>query len=708
MKYGQGKVKSYSDVTTRLQGKKGLIRYHIMGKRVNFAGRTVLSPGGDLYITELGIPRAIASKLTRPIKVNATNRAEEQANYEAGRVKYIIPRSGRHAGNRIMITVNFINENPNYRLQIGDIVERNLEDGDIVLFNRQPTLHQENIIALRIKIGDDRTFRLNLSLTTPQNADFDGDEGNIHVPQTIEAYTEAAYLFSVQNSLISGQTSRPMIGIVMNTASGAGMASTDENNPQTRSRWFQLRAAVRNFLAKVLHPKTNENDTALTQLDYLEQVSNNDHLYENRFNNLAQYYAPEIYNELQQLKVKLGVMSAEHFSQIIYRTLDSPYYLDTEPKFKTIESNEPYTLDTQSRLRISEKKDILSLRKDEQPASYYRDLKQRVEQEGQVWLSARAAVSAAFPKNFYYNNKGVKIHNGVLLDGRLSKDTLGNKNGSVVTEIVYQLGPTVGTLFLSNIQFVINAWMNDYRGFTVDIDDCFIDSEALEDEIKQIITTATFNVMKLAESNPRTDVQRYIVEQRSKAEGDVVKSHGKEIVSKYIPADNALVIMSLTGAKGDDSNISQIAALLGGVKVNGERLQQVLPGERVLPTNRVGDKNPCARGFVKNGFMKGLEPNELIAQAAAAREGITSTAISTAETGSLQHRLGKAGEDAHVQDGAVLIADGSIIEFVTGDTSIKTNAETIVVIGDESVTFWRNMQQLADRHNAIHGYTAYY
>ena len=173
-KYHQGGRRVPNDVVKRLQGKSGIVRSNIMGKRVNFAGRTVIGPGHNMRVDQTGIPREMAKKLTRPVRVLELNRAELQAKYDAGDVKHITMQSGKWAGVRRSVTDAFRKEFVDYRLQIGDIVERMLQDGDIVLVNRQPTLHKQNILATRAVIIDDRIIRLNLSLTSPQNADFDG------------------------------------------------------------------------------------------------------------------------------------------------------------------------------------------------------------------------------------------------------------------------------------------------------------------------------------------------------------------------------------------------------------------------------------------------------------------------------------------------------------------------------------------------------
>lgn len=111
------------------------------------------------------------------------------------------------------------------------IVERHINDGDIVLFNRQPSLHKMSIMGHRVRVLDYSTFRLNLSCTTPYNADFDGDEMNIHVPQvrycyspssqTIQARAEVTELMMVHKNIISPKSNSPVMGIVQDTLLGS-------------------------------------------------------------------------------------------------------------------------------------------------------------------------------------------------------------------------------------------------------------------------------------------------------------------------------------------------------------------------------------------------------------------------------------------------------------------------------------------------------
>ena len=121
---------------------------------------------------------------------------------------YIIRSDRRRIDLRYVKNRKIISEMlaPGYR------VERHLADGDLVLFNRQPSLHRMSIMAHEVKIMDGRTFRLNLTVCPPYNADFDGDEMNLHVPQSEEARTEAELLLKVQNHILSPRFGGPILG----------------------------------------------------------------------------------------------------------------------------------------------------------------------------------------------------------------------------------------------------------------------------------------------------------------------------------------------------------------------------------------------------------------------------------------------------------------------------------------------------------------
>ncbi|XP_058185181.1 DNA-directed RNA polymerase II subunit RPB1-like isoform X2 [Rhododendron vialii] len=209
-------------ICSRLKSKEGRIRGNLMGKRVDFSARTVITPDPNINIDELGVPWSIALNLTYPETVTPYNikRLKELVGYgpypPPGKTgaKYIIRDDGQR------LDLRFLKKNSDHHLELGYKVERHLNDGDYVLFNRQPSLHKMSIMGHKIKIMPHSTFRLNLSVTTPYNADFDGDEMNMHVPQSLETRAEALELMMVPKCIVSPQSNRPVIGIVQDTLLG--------------------------------------------------------------------------------------------------------------------------------------------------------------------------------------------------------------------------------------------------------------------------------------------------------------------------------------------------------------------------------------------------------------------------------------------------------------------------------------------------------
>lgn len=206
----------FSGLRQRLTGKEGRIRRHLMGKRVDQCARTVVSGDPSLELDEVGVPERIARCLTVPERVTPFNleRLRDCLRVGSGKLggaNYFQDRDGRHYD---LSTFRV------HVLRVGDVVERTLRDGDLVLMNRQPTLHKGSMMAHRVHVLPGKTFRINLSVTTPYNADFDGDELNLHVPQTLNARAEAEALLSVRHNVLSAQTNGTTLGLVQDALLG--------------------------------------------------------------------------------------------------------------------------------------------------------------------------------------------------------------------------------------------------------------------------------------------------------------------------------------------------------------------------------------------------------------------------------------------------------------------------------------------------------
>jgi DNA-directed RNA polymerase beta' subunit len=267
-------------IKERLAGKEGQIRNNMMGKRCDYTARTVIGPDPTLKSSQLAIPHEVADILTVPECVSRLNKEKLQKMVNDGEINTIrknddkktcinifryrmgtrlLPGDIIHRnsekikvdstsyrveeGDKIERNGKFLENvnvsNRNYDLKEGMIVDRKLQDGDIVLLNRQPTLHKGSMLAMEIIRRPHKTFRMNLAVCKSFNADFDGDEMNIHVPQSIESQTELKLLSSVKYNIISSQSSKPNFAIVQDSLLGA-YRMTSENNKITKAQFFDI------------------------------------------------------------------------------------------------------------------------------------------------------------------------------------------------------------------------------------------------------------------------------------------------------------------------------------------------------------------------------------------------------------------------------------------------------------------------------------
>jgi DNA-directed RNA polymerase II subunit RPB1 len=296
-------------IQQRLGSKEGRIRYNIQGKRVEFSARSVITPDPNLSIGELGVPEKIAMNLTVPERVTIYNKEQLYKLIQNGADKYPGAKSLVRPDGR-MISLKHVN-----RLEIvlktGDVVNRHLADGDIILFNRQPTLHRMSMMGHRAKILPYNTFRLNVSVTAPYNADFDGDEMNAHIPQSYEAATELMEIAAVPHQIISPRNGKPVIGIVQDTLVGSYRIT----RPQVefnRREFMNLMMWNKRFEGIVPKPKAKNNhwtgQQVLSQLlPPLNLKMENDSYKDNQ--------VPENVVEIEEGNIKRGIFDKSIFAK---------------------------------------------------------------------------------------------------------------------------------------------------------------------------------------------------------------------------------------------------------------------------------------------------------------------------------------------------------------------------------------------------------
>ena len=527
-------MREFLSIVERIQGKSALLRGLLMGKRNNHCGRTVAGPDPSLRFGQIRIPESWAPVLTKKVTVTNFNIHNLTALLEAGHIIHI---TSKRTGLRKFYDPRF-----RYRLQPGDVVERWLQNGDRVVINRQPTLHRQSMMAYEVVLGYQWTIGLHLSYTPPMNCDFDGDENNAWNPQDFEVEAEVDILLNVKNNIMSAEQNRPIMGLVMNSVSGAYLLSKSD---------------------------TRIDDDLFAEL--LTLITNQD-----------------ILRTLYQRLVKYGV----------------------HPR------------------------------------------------------SGQAIFSAMLPDDFYYNQKGVLILEGVLVSGRLKKSHVGASHRSIVQELWKRYGPQRTADFLTDAPWVINKWLIE-RGFSVGLLDCInlaIDEQTgeeydknkrvLEQELAKIYVQLEALGGKLDDPVEETFRQRQINNLVNIASGI-----GLRLAKEVLSGDNSIGVMTDQGAgtKGGIANVGQMFGAVGQQNYRGERLPAKLTGgTRLLPTYDMNDNNPEAHAFLPVSFFTGLSPEGLFFLQAGGREGLLDTALKTAETGAMQHRMIKAFENI------IIGYDGSI------------------------------------------------
>jgi len=256
-------------IKERLNGKAGRVRGNLMGKRVDFSARSVITPDPNLSMRELGVPIKIAMNLTKPIVVNKMNKMFLLRLVKNGPDVYpgakILERKN---GNNI--SLRYVDRN-SLSLEYGDVVHRHMLDGDAILFNRQPTLHRMSMMCHIVRVmpvGD--TFRMNVSNTKPYNADFDGDEMNLHMPQDIESESELINLAATTWQIISPQNNKTIIGVFQDSLLGSYRFTRENINFTPRQAMNLLMNYDKVDVTKI--NKSAVENGKITNFDLISQI----------------------------------------------------------------------------------------------------------------------------------------------------------------------------------------------------------------------------------------------------------------------------------------------------------------------------------------------------------------------------------------------------------------------------------------------------
>ena len=661
-------------LTQRLKGKEGRFRSNLSGKRVNFSARTVISPDPNISINEVGVPEMIAKEVTVPVYVNDWNIDELKKCVENGPdvhpgANYMITESG----NRRKIndeTKEYILEN----IQPGDIVERHLKDGDMVLFNRQPSLHRMSMMAHEVRVLPYKTFRLNLCVCPPYNADFDGDEMNMHVFQTDESRAEAKSLMRVQEHILSPRFGGPIIGAIHDHISGAYLLTR-------KSMKFSEEQALQ--IIRKSHLPIPENDGE----KWLLKSESNE--------------TPEVESEI-----------AKKTKNVRGTKVDKETYLDTldlteDEKAKRLKANKWNDDEKEAIKNIAHERIAAEIRqKYENQSDNSESIIEKA--NGEEW-SGKELFSLLLPNHLNLTYKAeictkcgqcdkilkeapdldavdydtlcpidayVVIENGILKHGVIDEKAYGSMSGQILDKIVKEYGPGRAKEFLDrSTDLAICGIM--VTGITTSLNDEEIPEEA-QARINEHLQKSEEKVDKLIEAYndgyldalPGRSLEETLEMRIMQVLGEARDKSG-EIAEDYLTmAHNHSVVMARTGARASMLNLTQITSCVGQQAVRGGRIHRGYI-ERTLPHFKRNELGAKAKGFVHSSYKSGLDPIEFFFHAMGGREGLVDTAIRTAQSGYMQRRLVNALQDLQVKpSGLVTDNQSNVVQRVFGDDGV--------------------------------------
>jgi len=664
-------------LTQRLKGKEGRFRSNLSGKRVNFSARTVISPDPNISINEVGVPEMIAKEVTVPAYVNDWNIDEIRTYVENGPnvhpgANYMITESGsRRKINED--TKEFILEN----LKPGDIVERHLKDGDMVLFNRQPSLHRMSMMAHEVRVLPYKTFRLNLCVCPPYNADFDGDEMNMHVFQTDESRAEAKSLMRVQEHILSPRFGGPIIGAIHDHISGAYLLTR-------KSMTFPEEQALQ--IVRKSHLPIPEYDGE----KWLLKKSESDE---------------DIAIEREIAKKTKNVRGTKADKETYLNTLD----LSDDEKAKRLKANKWDDEEKEIIKSIAHKRIA-----DEITAKYATDSDDGIDEsiiekfEGDRW-TGKELFSLLLPNDLNLTYKAeictkcgqcdrilreapdpsvvdyehlcpidayVVIENGILKHGVIDEKAYGSMSGQILDKIVKEYGPGRAKEFLDrSTDLAICGIM--VTGITTSLNDEEIPEEAQarinehlqksEEKVDRLIDAYNEGIL---DALPGRSLEETLEMRIMQVLGEARDKSG-EIAEDYLTMEhNHSVVMARTGARASMLNLTQITSCVGQQAVRGGRIHRGYI-ERTLPHFKRNELGAKAKGFVHSSYKSGLDPIEFFFHAMGGREGLVDTAIRTAQSGYMQRRLVNALQDLQVKpSGLVTDNQSNVVQRIFGDDGV--------------------------------------
>ncbi|CAF2048280.1 DNA-directed RNA polymerase I subunit 1 [Brassica napus] len=642
-----------------LEKKEGLFRQKMMGKRVNHACRSVISPDPFIAVNDIGIPPCFALKLSYPERVTPWNVEKLRqaiingpdvhpgATHYSDKVSTMkLPptKKARIAIARKLLSSRGVNTELGKTCDVNfecKTVYRHMQDGDVVLVNRQPTLHKPSIMAHIVRVlKGEKTLRLHYANCSTYNADFDGDEMNVHFPQDEISRSEAYNIVNANN-----QYARPSNG-----------------DP--------LRALIQDHIV---------SSVLLTKGDtFLDKEEFNQLLFSSGVTDMV----------LSSFSGRSGKKVTQSASNAMLLTVTpailKPVPLWTGKQVITAVLNEitkghpPFSVEKSTKLPV----DFFKCRTRE--------------------AKSKSGESSKKSKKNNFNEDKLLIRKNEFVRGVIDKAQFADYG---LVHTVHELyGPNAAGNLLSVFSRLFTVFLQT-QGFTCGVDDLIILKDVDEKRTEQLrecegvgekVLRKTFGVDVNAQIDPqdmKSRIERVLYEDGELALASLDRSvvselnqcSGKGVMNDLLsdgllktPGTNCISLMTISGAKGSKVNFQQISSHLGQQDLEGKRVPRMVSG-KTLPCFHPWDWSPRAGGFISDRFLSGLRPQEYYFHCMAGREGLVDTAVKTSRSGYLQRCLMKNLESLKVNyDCTVRDADGSIIQFQYGEDGVDVHRSSFI------------------------------
>ncbi|KAH3902860.1 probable DNA-directed RNA polymerase I subunit RPA190 [Saccharomycodes ludwigii] len=609
-------------VKQALEKKEGLFRKHMMGKRVNYAARSVISPDPNIETNEIGLPPVFAKKLTYPEPVTSYNIAELRQAVINGPEKWpgatqiqnedgsLVSLVGMTLEQRKALANQLLTPSThNFNHTLNKKVYRHIKNRDIVIMNRQPTLHKASMMGHKVRVlPSEKTLRLHYANTGAYNADFDGDEMNLHFPQNENARSEALTLANTDSQYLTPTNGSPVRGLIQDHIS-AGVWLTNKDSFFTREQYQQ-------YIYSCIRPE---------------------HGHASR---------KKIVTVTPAIIKPVPLWTGKQIITTVLLNVTPPDMPGINLKSKNKIKNEYWG---------------------------------KHSHENEVIFKDGQLLCGILDKSQYGASKYGIVHSLHEVYGPATAAKILSVLGRLFTNYITSTAFTCG---MDDLRLTPqgNKWRRDIlatsndTGRSAAAEVTNLDKDVAQDdpELKRRLEEILRDDNKLAILDAITS---------NKVNGITSK-----VVSKCVPdgtmkkfPENSMQAMALSGAKGSNVNVSQIMCLLGQQALEGRRVPVMVSG-KTLPCFKPFATDAMAGGYIKGRFYSGINPQEYYFHCMAGREGLIDTAVKTSRSGYLQRCLTKQLEGVHVSyDNTVRDADGTLIQFMYGGDSVDITKESHLV-----------------------------